>query len=148
VSRYLDTAVRPDIDVDLALRAVLQHALAGTGVRVDPAFPGPDRLPSVSATRSGGIPDWPPGAIDRPRVDINTWAEKRQEASDLARETVAYLKSCEGDTITFGDGTRFVLAAVDTAAGLFIDQDASTSQGIYRGVTSVVLTIHQRSPMR
>jgi hypothetical protein len=136
------------VDIELALRSMLQRAFAGTGVRVDPTFPGVERLPSVSAIRAGGIADWPPGAIERPRVDINAWSVRRQEAINLVLDTVAYLKSSEGDTISFGDGIRFALAACDETSGLFVDQDASTAQGVYRCVTTVTLTIHQQAPMR
>lgn len=147
VTRYLDTAIRPGVDIDLALRSMLQRAFADSGVRVDISFPGMDRLPSVSAVRAGGVSDWPPGAVDRPRIDINCYATKRQEAINLALDVVAFFKSSEGDTITFGDGTRFVLVACDEASGLITGQD-ETVENAYRGTVSVTLVVHQISPMR
>lgn len=132
------------IDIDLALRVMLQKAFAGTDVRVDAMYPGPERLPSVSAVRSGGIADWPP-VIDRPRIDINTYAKGRQEATNLALTTVAYLRSLEGDAITFGDGARFVLATVDEVGGMTVSRD---DDGIWRAITAVSFTIHQLTPMR
>lgn len=132
------------VDIELALRAMLQVHYAETDVRVDTSYPGRDRLPSISATRSGGIPDWPP-VIERPRIDLNAFALTRQGAINLALETVTYLRSREGDAITFGNGVRFVLATVDETAGVLVNSD---EDGIWRALTVVTLAIHQRTPMR
>lgn len=145
MGRYLTTTVRPGLDIDLALRSLLQSALAGTGVRVDLDFPGTERLPSVSALRSGGLADWPDGQLERPRIDINAWAIKRQDAINLALEVVAYLRSAEGQVVTFGDGARMLLAACDDVGGLLTGQDDT---GAFRATTAVTLTLGQLTPTR
>lgn len=145
--RSLTTTVRPSVDVDLMLRSMLQRAFANTGVRVDVSFPGVDRLPSISAARIGGVADWPPGAVDRPRVSIVAYSRSRQEASNIAQSAVALLQSSEGDEITVGDGVRLTLVAVTEDAGLVVSQENETAQGIYAAAVVVVLTIHQFSPL-
>jgi hypothetical protein len=142
MTHFIESPIRPPLDIELALRSVLQRALAGTNVRVDVAFPGVDRLPSVSLVRAGGISVWPHGAVEYPRIDINAWAKHRQQAVNLVGDVLAYLQSLEGDTITFGDA-RFSLRAVDESAGLTVGQDESTAQGIYRALRTADLTVRQ-----
>jgi len=145
MSRFIDTKIRPGLDIDLALRSMLQRALAGAGVRVDLDFPGVDRLPSVSAMRAGGLADWPDGQVERPRIEINAWAKKLSEAINLCLEVVAFLRSSEGTVVTFGDGARLLLAATDDDAGLYTDTDPT---GAFRATYTVFLTVQQLTPTR
>lgn len=142
--RYLASAVRPMVDVDLAVHGLLAAGYAGSGVRVDSAFPGTDRLPAVVVGRAGGSPDWPAGGLDRPRIDVDAYAVRRQQAITLLTDTLAYLHACEGMEITMRDGTHFVLNTVADESGLITGQDESTNA--YRATASVVLTIHQLAP--
>lgn len=146
--RFMNASVRPKVDIDLALRWLLVEGFAETGaeVRVDPSFPGIARLPSVSALRAGGVPDHPPGAVDRPRVDINAYATARQTAFNLTNEVVAYLQGRQGDTVTLRDGTRFSLVSVDEIVGPVVQEDDDSAQRYYRAMGSVNLTIHQWQP--
>ena len=145
MTRFLDTKVRAGLDIDLALRSMLQRAFNGTGVRVDIDFPGVDRLPSVSALRAGGLADWPDGQLERPRIEINGYAIKRQDAINLALEVVAFLRSSEGEVVTFGDGARMLLAACDDVGGLYTDQDDT---GAFTATTTVALAVCQLTPTR
>jgi hypothetical protein len=147
MGRVIATRVRPGLDVELAMRALLRQAFEGTGVRVDVSFPGTDRLPSVAATRVGGFALWPPGGIERPRVQIDCYAKERMRATNLCLDVLAYLKGVEGEVHTFGDGARFVLNAVSEDSGPVPNQDDDTNQGVYRVTATVSLTTHQHSPL-
>jgi hypothetical protein len=48
----------------------------------------------VTIRRDGGLVD---GVVDNPRLTIRVWADKDQEASDLARLLVAAIKACPGN---------------------------------------------------
>jgi hypothetical protein len=133
-------------DIDLALHGVYAEAFAETGVRIDSGFPGPDRLPALVIGRAGGYQDWPAGSVDRPRIDLDAYAVRRQQAITLLTDAVALMHSLEGSKIRMRDGTQFVVNAVDDESGLLTDQDDSTAQGINRATMAVVLTIHQFAP--
>lgn len=144
--RFIASVTRPIVDIDLALHGLLTDALDGTGVRVDSTFPGPDRLPAIVHGRVAGIEDFPAGAVDRPRVDFDAYAPRRQQAIILVTDVIAWLHSQEGRIVLMGDGTRFLIATVDQQAGLITGQDDETAQGIWRATVSLDFTIHQLTP--
>ena len=142
--RFITTRVRPMVDVDLALHTLLVDAFANTAVRVDSVFPGADRLPALVVGRAGGTQDFPAGGVDRPRIDLDAYALRRQASIVLLGDALAFLYGCEGMSVLMRDGTRFVFATVDAESGLITGQDEDTAA--FRATSSVVLTIHQLAP--
>lgn len=86
-------------DVELWATGYLRTFLAGrlepyaAGVRVDNKKVG-NTARQVAVRRDGGPVR---GVFDYPRISVRVWAEKEQEASDLARLIVAALKVAPGN---------------------------------------------------
>lgn len=86
-------------DTELWATAYLRDFLAGrgepyaAGVKVGKVKPATNFPRIVAVRRDGGEVV---GVVDNPRLAIRVWADKDQEASDLARLLVAAIKAAPG----------------------------------------------------
>lgn len=99
------------VDAELWLTGYLRTWLAGrsepfaAGVYISNDKPATNRPRMIAVRRDGGPIV---GVLDNPRLAVRVWADREQEASDLARLVVGALKvspgngPCVGVTSVFG----------------------------------------------
>jgi hypothetical protein len=124
----------PDTEA-LAIRYLADHpAVSAFGPRVHWQFD--ETLPQVSIRRVGGSAPWPPDSLDRANLDVDVWAETKQEARDLAETVRQAMFSAAGQVI---DGVT-ICAAEEFSGPLFLPDD--TPQGTPRYTFTISWLVH------
>lgn len=105
-------------------------------------FPKDPVFPLLTLHRSGGVPVID-GAIDRAMVQVDAWAETKQEARYLASQAMASLSRLEGKQVSvLLDGEIEVggyVTSVEVVQGLLWLPDSDTNRPRY--LFQVALTI-------
>jgi hypothetical protein len=118
-----------------AIRYLTAHPdVAAFGPHVSWVFDS--RVPHVVVTRTGGVAPWPPGSVDRCRLDIDTWAATKETARDLAETARQAMHTAVGETL---DGV--VICDCAEVVGPTYLPDADT-EGTPHYVFTVEWTVH------
>lgn len=129
------TRVRPDPDlvVTTALRANLAPGPTVVALRPNDFL---DRLPLVAARTITADAGQMLAHVTYAEVDVQSWAETRQAASDLDDACLAALRAARGQTYADGRIARIEPQALGTEV-----RDADQAGRVYRWQASYRLTI-------